>query len=131
KFKHGVSRSTKATTTIRDALARIAGLPDDGDPMLDANTPARRLAWVPVLAATLAACTGTMIFSDTSPLVVTGAPPAPPPAPEAKPEPPPQPKRVEVTEDKIVINDKILFDYNKSTIKPESFGLLDEIASVI
>jgi OOP family OmpA-OmpF porin len=49
----------------------------------------------------------------------------------AKPEPPPKPKRVEVTADKIVIKDKIQFDTNKTTIKPESDDLLDEIVSVI
>jgi OOP family OmpA-OmpF porin len=66
-----------------------------------------------------------MSFSDSSALVVTGQPPAPPPAP------PPEAKRVEVTADKIVINEKIQFDFNQSTIKPESHSLLDEIVSVI
>lgn len=83
-----------------------------------------------LIAACLTACSGTMAFSDTSSLVVVGDPPAP--APEAKVEaPPPAPKRVEVTQDKIVITEKIQFDYNKATIKPESHGLLNEIVSVI
>jgi len=47
-----------------------------------------------LVAACLAACSGTMAFSDTSSLVVVGDPPAPPP--EAKVEAP-APKRVEVT----------------------------------
>jgi OOP family OmpA-OmpF porin len=38
---------------------------------------------------------------------------------------------VEVTEDKIVIHDKIQFEVDKAIIKPESFGLLDEIGAVI
>jgi len=38
---------------------------------------------------------------------------------------------VEVTADKIVINEKIMFDVDKSTIKSESFDLLNEIAKVI
>ena len=67
-----------------------------------------------------------MQFSDSSALVVTGEPPAPPPTP-----PPPEPKRVEVTADKIMISEKIQFDFNQATIKPESNGLLDEITSVI
>ncbi len=69
-----------------------------------------------------------MAFSDASALVVVGKPPPPPPPP---PAPPPKPKRVEVTQDKIVITEKIQFDFNKSTIKPESNGLLDEIVSVV
>jgi outer membrane protein OmpA-like peptidoglycan-associated protein len=81
-----------------------------------------------LVAACLVACSGTMAFSDTSSLVVVGDPPAPPPEPKVEA---PAPKRVEVTQDKIVITEKIQFDYNKATIKPESHGLLDEIVSVI
>jgi OOP family OmpA-OmpF porin len=85
-----------------------------------------------LLAMSSLACSGTMAFSDTSSLVVVGEPPAPPPPPPPpKPEPPPPPKRVEVTADKIVITEKIQFDFNKATIKPESHGLLDELVSVI
>ena len=82
-----------------------------------------------LIALCLGACSGTMAFSDTSSIVVAGTPAAPPPPPE--PEPPPKPKRVEVTQDKIVITEKIQFDFNKATIKPESHGLLDEIVGVI
>jgi outer membrane protein OmpA-like peptidoglycan-associated protein len=71
-----------------------------------------------------------MAFSDSSALVVVGEPPPPPPPPAPPPEPPPKPKRVEVTADQIVITEKIQFDTNKSTIKPESHGLLDEIVGV-
>jgi OOP family OmpA-OmpF porin len=81
------------------------------------------------LNAAASGCGGSMAFSDKSALVITGEPPAPPPEP--KPEPPPKPKRVEVTQDKIVIKDKIQFDTNKTTIKPESDDLLGEIVSVI
>jgi outer membrane protein OmpA-like peptidoglycan-associated protein len=87
-----------------------------------------RAAGSTLVAMCLAACSGTMAFSDSSSLVVVGDPPAPPPAPKVEA---PAPKRVEVTLDKIVINEKIQFDYNKATIKPESHGLLDEIVSVV
>jgi OOP family OmpA-OmpF porin len=89
-----------------------------------------RAAGSALLAAWFSACSGTMAFSDSSSLVVTGDPPAPPEPPKVE-APPPAPKRVEVTQDKIVIKEKIQFDYNKATIKPESHGLLDEIVSVI
>lgn len=82
------------------------------------------------VSGSLVACGGTMTFSDTSSLVITGDPPAPPPEPKPEPPPPPKAKRVEVTADKIVIREKIQFDLNKATIKPESHGLLDEIVDV-
>ncbi len=63
-------------------------------------------------------------------------PPAPPPAPEPvkAPEPVVAPKafgRVSVQDSKIVISEQIQFDQNKATIKPESFGLVEEIAKTI
>lgn len=69
-------------------------------------------------AATVAGC-GPTTFSDSNPLVITGTPPAP------------EPKRVEVTEDRIEIHEKIQFDFDKATIKPESHDLLNEVAQVI
>jgi OOP family OmpA-OmpF porin len=45
---------------------------------------------------------------------------------EAKPPP-----RVEVRDNKIEIHEKIQFDFDKATIKPASFDLMNEIASVI
>jgi OOP family OmpA-OmpF porin len=80
------------------------------------------LAAVILFGGALSACGGTTTFASADDIPIVGA------APE--PEPPP-PERVVVTEDAIVINDKILFDYNKATIRSESFGLLDEIVSVI
>lgn len=87
------------------------------------------------LAPQLVACTHTLVFSDTSPLVVTGNPPAPPPPkpvePPPKPAEPPAPKRVEVKQDRIEIHEKIQFETGKAVIKPESGSLLDEITGVV
>jgi OOP family OmpA-OmpF porin len=41
------------------------------------------------------------------------------------------PPRVEVRDNKIEIHEKIQFDFDKATIKPASFDLMNEIASVI
>jgi outer membrane protein OmpA-like peptidoglycan-associated protein len=82
-------------------------------------------------AQSLVGCCGEMVFSDSSTLNIAGTPPPPPEPPPPPPPPPPEKKRVEVTADKIQINEKIQFDYNKSTIKPESHDLLNEIVSVI
>lgn len=38
--------------------------------------------------------------------------------------------RIKITEDKIVISEKIQFETGKATILPESHGLLDELANV-
>lgn len=85
-----------------------------------------------LLVVPLVAC-GPTVFADTDALTVVGEPPplpAPPPEPEPEPEPEP-PKRVQVTADAIVITEKIMFEYDKADIRPESFELCDEIVDVI
>ena len=80
----------------------------------------------------LAACGGVTQFQGGQAFAVAGTPPPPPPPPPPKKEePPPPPARVELRDNKIDFKDKIQFDNNKATIKPESFGLLKEIADVI
>jgi OOP family OmpA-OmpF porin len=69
-------------------------------------------------------CGAPVVFQGQNTLPVTGAPP--PAVAESRPPP-----RVEVRDNKIEIHDKIQFDYDKATIKPESFSLMNEIASVI
>ena len=81
---------------------------------------------VALVVATLAisAC-GPRVFSDTMPFGIRGEGPPPPPAPK------PPPARVEVIDNKIVIHEKIQFEYDKAVIKEESFDLLAEIAQTI
>ena len=43
----------------------------------------------------------------------------------------PEPGRVCVTEERLEILDKIYFETNRATIKPESFPILDEVAKVL
>ena len=96
------------------------------------RTQTTLLSLVAVLAA--AACSPT-VFDDATALNVVGDPPplpAPPPPPPPEPEPVPDPpKRVVVENNKIVIGEKIQFDFNKATIKPESDSLMQEIINVI
>lgn len=80
-------------------------------------------AWLLISTVAAVGCGGPVTFQGQSTLPVTGTPPA---VAEAKPPP-----RVEVRDNKIEIHDKIQFDYDKATIRPESFGLMNEIASVI
>ena len=62
-------------------------------------------------------------------------PPEPPPPPPAPPPPAPEPVksigRVSVTESKIEIKEQIQFDQGKSTIRNESFALMEEIAKAM
>jgi outer membrane protein OmpA-like peptidoglycan-associated protein len=77
-----------------------------------------------LLAVGLAACGKPVVFQGKSTLPIAGQAPAPVEAPK----PPP---RVEVRNNKIEIHEKIQFDYDKATIKPESFDLMNEIVSVV
>ncbi len=66
------------------------------------------------------------------------APPPPPPEPAPAPAPPPPPPppppvepKVEITREKIAINDKVYFEFDSDEINPLSFPLLDKVADVI
>src|SRR5689334_10281669 len=80
----------------------------------------RSSLWIASLA--FAACSSPVTFQGQGTLPVEGTPPAVVAA---------KPPRVEVRDNKIEIHDKIQFDYDKATIKDASFGLMNEIASVI
>ncbi len=94
-----------------------------------------------LLAAFIGGCHAEAKIGNAEPKAAT--PPPPPPAPEPPPPPPPAPApapapeppkalgRVQVTDGKITIAEQIAFDQNKAVIKPESFGLMDEIAKVM
>jgi len=68
-----------------------------------------------------AGCAGTTSFEGGATTPIVGTAPAP------KPEAPPP--RVVVRDNQIQISEKIQFDVNKATIKPESDSLLDEIVA--
>ena len=75
------------------------------------------------LLMAMVAC-GPIAFEDATALTVAGEAPAPP-------EPEPEPKRVELRDNKIIINEKVQFEFNKARILPESDSLLAEVAQVI
>ncbi|MGH7819500.1 MAG: OmpA family protein, partial [Candidatus Binatia bacterium] len=59
-------------------------------------------------------------------------PPAPEPTPLPTPEPPPPPQaQVVVTDEQIITLEPIYFDFDKSTIKPLSYPILDQVAQVM
>ena len=75
-----------------------------------------------LVACGVTACGAPVAFQGKTTLAVNGT---------APPLPPPTPPRVEVRDNKIEIHEKIQFDYDKATIKQESFSLMNEIADVI
>lgn len=94
--------------------------------------PARRsvgLFNAGILAASfaMAGCAPRM-WSDDAGFAIVGTAPAPEAAPAPEPEPE---KRVEVRDNKIVINEKVQFAFDSARILPESHSLLDEVAKVI
>jgi outer membrane protein OmpA-like peptidoglycan-associated protein len=85
----------------------------------------RAYACASLLAIGPVACGGGPVaFQGESTLKIAGTAPAPPP-------PAPEPARVEVRDNKIAITEKIQFEYDKATILPVSFSLLNEVAAVI
>src|SRR5262245_13254492 len=84
----------------------------------------RRAAFL-ALPLLLGAC-GPRVFEAQSAKVIEGVPPPPPKVEAPKEEP-----RVEITDDKIIIREKVQFDFNKATIKRASDDLLAEVAKVI
>lgn len=76
----------------------------------------------------MAGCAPRM-WSDDAGFAIVGTAAAPEAeAPPAEPEPE---KRVEVRDNKIVINEKVQFELDSAKILPESHSLLDEVAKVI
>jgi OmpA-OmpF porin, OOP family len=59
-----------------------------------------------------------------------GCPP-PPPAPKVQPPPPPPPPRAVLEEKRIVISEQVRFETDTAVIRPESDGLLEEVAAIL
>jgi OOP family OmpA-OmpF porin len=76
-----------------------------------------------LVLASVTGC-GPIAFSDQSAMAIVGT------APEAAPTPEPQ-KRVELRDNKIIINEKIQFEFDSAKILPVSHDLLNEVAKVI
>lgn len=79
------------------------------------------------LLATVAGC-GPTVFQGSTNVRIVGDAPAPPPPP---PEPPPEPKRAQIVDNKIVINEKIQFAFDKAEILSESHSILDEVVTIM
>jgi OOP family OmpA-OmpF porin len=93
--------------------------------MHDHRNTSRALGMLAASLLLMAGC-GPIVFADDGALAIVGTAP-PPPVVEA---PAPQ-KRVEVRDNKIVINEKIQFEYDSAKILEVSHSLLNEVADVI
>jgi OOP family OmpA-OmpF porin len=76
-----------------------------------------------VLSLLLSAC-GPIAFQDS----INFEKPAPKPEPVAVAA---KPARASISGDQISLTEKIQFDYNSATIKPESHSLLDEVYDIL
>ena len=81
----------------------------------------RSILGVLLMAGTVASCGSAVVFQGQTTIPVIGSAPV---VAAAQP-------RVEVRDNKIEIHEKIQFDFDKATIKPESFDLMNEIGAVI
>src|SRR4030095_5054772 len=70
---------------------------------------------------------GPTLFKGDSGLKIVGDFPAPP----APPPPAPKPAHAKIVENRIVIDEKIQFEYDKAIILPVSHGILDEVVKVM
>lgn len=94
--------------------------------------PARRSvgllsAGLLIASFAVAGC-GPRIWSDNAGMAIVGTAPEPEAAPAPEPEPE---KRVEVRDNKIIINEKVQFEFDSAKIREVSHSLLDEVAKVI
>lgn len=80
-------------------------------------------AALPLLLLLSACGSGPTVFSGQNGLQIVGVNPAAPT--------PISQRRVEVLDNKIRINEKIYFEFDKAVIKAESYGVLREVAEVM
>ena len=81
--------------------------------------------WTPAMA--IAECDPDLMPKPAPARVVT---PPPPPPPPAKPAPAPKPKPKPVAE-KVTLAADVLFDFDKSVVKPEGKSKLDDLAQKV
>ena len=79
--------------------------------------------WTPAMA--IAECDPDLVPKPAAP---PAAPTPPPPPPPAKPAPKPAPKPVA---EKVTLAADVLFDFDKSVLKPEGKGKLDDLANKV
>ena len=79
--------------------------------------------WTPAMA--IAECDPDLVPKPAAPAAPV-APPPPPPPPKAAPKPAPKP-----VAEKVTLAADVLFDFDKSVLKPEGKAKLDDLASKI
>jgi len=98
--------------------------PTEASPVYTAPIPVGASTTVKALAIAPGLPRGEVVSGDYTIAVPAAEAPAAPAAP-------PAPARVTVGEKKLELKEKVFFDTGKSTIKPESDSLLDEVAAVL
>src|SRR5262245_2890083 len=80
--------------------------------------------WTPAMA--IAECDPDLVPKPPAPAVAPPPPPPPPPPPKAEPKPAPKP-----VAEKVTLAADVLFDFDKSVLKPEGKAKLDDLAGKI
>ena len=80
--------------------------------------------WTPAMA--IIECDPDLVPKPPAPKAVPPPPPPPPPAPPDKPKPKPAP-----VAEKVTLAADVLFDFDKSVLKPEGKNKLDDLANKV
>jgi OOP family OmpA-OmpF porin len=87
----------------------------------------RKNAWA--LAALVALAVGCA--TQEAPKPAPEPAPAPAPAPAPKPEPKPEPPKPKPVAEKVTFAAEVLFDFDKSVVKPDGKAKLDDLAAKV
>ena len=89
-------------------------------------------AWLLLVAAVFAASCATQEAPKPAPEPKPAPAPAPEPKPVPKPEPKPEPKPApKPVAEKVTFAADVLFDFDKSVVKPEGKSKLDDLANKV
>ena len=80
--------------------------------------------WTPAMA--IAECDPDLVPKPPAPVAPPAPPPPPPPPPPAEPKPAPKP-----VAEKVTLAADVLFDFDKSVLKPEGKAKLDDLAGKV
>jgi OOP family OmpA-OmpF porin len=102
----------------------------DSNRFLTQGERMRTIAWVLAASLTLAAGCATQETPKPAPPAPAPAP-APAPQPAPKPEPKPEPPKPKPVAEKVTFAAEVLFDFDKSVVKPDGKAKLDDLAAKV
>ena len=124
----------QSLSTGKSCAYSVLGLVAWGDASINAAKNAgqiKQVASVDFDTFNLVGISGSFctIVSGTTTPSPPPPPPPPPPAPKPAPPPPPPPPPLAPKVERTIILDDVLFDFDKSTIKPQAAEILDRLVA--